>query len=63
MVFWIGGPVSVGAWSRYLKFRKKWGLNGPNPVLPEDAVSTGTRSVLGALPAGFSDLYGPKDAR
>jgi len=39
------------------------GQKGPNPVRPEGAFSLGTRSVQGALPAGFSDLYGPKDAR
>ena len=30
---------------------------------PEDAVGMGTRGVLGALPAGSADLYGPKHAR
>ena len=46
-----------------MKFCKKGGQKGPNPVSPEDAVGMGTRGVLGALPAGSSDLYGPSDAR
>ena len=44
-------------------FIKKWGKKGPNPVLSQGAVGIGTRNVLDALPAGSSDLYGPKDAR
>jgi len=54
-------PVAVGKRSRFLKFCKKGGQKGPNPVLPEGAVGMGTRSVPGATPLRWPDLEGPKD--
>ena len=63
MVFWIGAPVAVGKRSRFLKFFKKGGQKGPNPVLPEGAAGMGTRSVPGATPLRWADLGGQKDAR